>query len=188
MWRSYSRPTTQSVLSPVWTNASAAAAAAARRVSRANPDWLPRPMQRMKTILPALFALGLNLLWVNKVRLEDFYFLCWCSVQGSSVRVYPLGAICCSRLDENMFTLRAETRAYSCVMHRGEDGQQNTVLGLIMRFRILVCRSLLQNTNECILNEFWSPWLQLRMWQDLQVFGSTLPVPIWWCVIIIIII
>lgn len=92
----------------------AAAAAAARRVSRANRNALPRPMHRIKPTLPALFCIGIIsfLLWVVKVRLEYFKkniicVLWWC-VEGCSVR---LGAICCSRLGENMFTLRTPTHA-----------------------------------------------------------------------------
>lgn len=62
---------------------------------------------------------------MSEVRLQVCFMMVWFG--GCTVRVLdPLGAICCSGLDENMFTLRAETRAYSCVMHRGGDGQ-NTV-------------------------------------------------------------
>lgn len=78
------------------------------------------------TDIIASFALGLYLLWL-KVRSE--LYLMYPCVFMAAERACFLRAICCSRLDENMFTLRAETRVYSCVMQRGVDWQKNTAHG-----------------------------------------------------------
>lgn len=83
-------------------------------------------MQRIKHILLAYFALGLYSGCTIEVR-SEFFSLSFPQVSQSVQDAFPFRAICCSsRQDENMFTLRAETRAYSCVMRRREGHSGKT--------------------------------------------------------------
>lgn len=107
-----------------------AAAAAAWRVSRAKPAPATDcpDSTDIKLYAPRFLHWDYVLLLSEQGKAGGLFD----ALAGSGPRggcVCPLGAICCSGLDENMFTLGAETRAYSCVMRRGGDGQENTAHG-----------------------------------------------------------